>query len=203
MKRALDVLGSGLALLLLLPIMCVIAVLVKATSPGPIIYGQRRVGLRGHVFKVRKFRSMREDAEAQTGAVWAGENDTRVTPIGRILRRTHLDELPQFWNILIGDMSLVGPRPERPEFVKELTQRDPVLRPAAHRAPRPDGMGPGLLRLRRQRRRCDAEAAVRPVLHQAHVARPRRRTPCFARSSGSFKDEGYDGARRGAEPVAC
>jgi sugar transferase (PEP-CTERM system associated) len=121
MKRGLDVLGSGLALLLLLPIMCVIAMLVKATSPGPIIYGQRRVGLRGHVFKVRKFRSMREDAEATTGAVWAGENDCRVTPIGRILRRTHLDELPQFWNILIGDMSLVGPRPERPEFVKELT----------------------------------------------------------------------------------
>jgi sugar transferase (PEP-CTERM system associated) len=121
-KRALDVLGAGLALMLLLPIMCVIAVLVKATSPGPIIYGQRRVGLRGHVFKVRKFRSMREDAEAHTGAVWAGENDQRVTPIGRIMRRTHLDELPQFWNILIGDMSLVGPRPERPEFVKELTR---------------------------------------------------------------------------------
>ncbi len=121
-KRTLDVLGAGLALLLLLPLMCVIAVLVKATSTGPIIYGQRRVGLRGHVFKVRKFRSMREDAEARTGAVWAGENDDRVTPIGRIMRRTHLDELPQFWNILIGDMSLVGPRPERPEFVKELTQ---------------------------------------------------------------------------------
>jgi sugar transferase (PEP-CTERM system associated) len=128
MKRALDVLGSGLALLVLLPIMCVIAVLVKATSPGPIIYGQRRVGLRGHVFKVRKFRSMREDAEAHTGAVWAGENDNRVTPIGRMLRRTHLDELPQFWNILIGDMSLVGPRPERPEFVKDLTQVIPFYR---------------------------------------------------------------------------
>ncbi len=128
MKRGLDVLGSGLALLLLLPIMCVIALLVKATSPGPIIYGQRRVGLRGHVFKVRKFRSMREDAEAHTGAVWAGENDNRVTPIGRMLRRTHLDELPQFWNILIGDMSLVGPRPERPEFVKDLTQVIPFYR---------------------------------------------------------------------------
>ncbi len=128
MKRALDVLGSGLALLLLLPIMCVVALLVKATSPGPIIYGQRRVGLRGHVFKVRKFRSMREDAEAHTGAVWAGENDNRVTPIGSLLRRTHLDELPQFWNILIGDMSLVGPRPERPEFVKDLTQVIPFYR---------------------------------------------------------------------------
>jgi sugar transferase (PEP-CTERM system associated) len=124
-KRALDVIGSGLALLVLLPIMCVIAVLVKVTSPGPIIYGQRRVGLRGHVFEVRKFRSMREDAEVHTGAVWAGENDSRVTPIGRLLRRMHLDELPQFWNILIGDMSLVGPRPERPEFVKDLTHAIP------------------------------------------------------------------------------
>jgi sugar transferase (PEP-CTERM system associated) len=121
-KRSLDVLGAGLALMVLLPVMAIVAGLVKATSPGPIFYGQRRVGLRGHVFKVRKFRSMREDAEARTGAVWAGENDCRVTPIGRILRRTHLDELPQFWNILIGDMSLVGPRPERPEFVKELTR---------------------------------------------------------------------------------
>jgi sugar transferase (PEP-CTERM system associated) len=121
-KRLLDVLGSGIALLVLLPVMCVIAMLVKATSAGPVIYGQRRVGLHGRVFKVRKFRSMRQDAEAGTGAVWAGENDTRVTPIGRFLRRTHLDELPQFWNILTGDMSLVGPRPERPEFVKELTR---------------------------------------------------------------------------------
>jgi sugar transferase (PEP-CTERM system associated) len=127
-KRGLDVLGSGLALMALLPVMCVIAVLVKLTSPGPVIYGQQRVGLRGHVFKVRKFRSMREDAEASTGAVWAGENDSRVTPIGRVLRRTHLDELPQFWNILIGDMSLVGPRPERPEFVKDLTQVIPFYR---------------------------------------------------------------------------
>jgi sugar transferase (PEP-CTERM system associated) len=128
MKRAIDVIGAGCALLLLLPIMSVIAVLVKLTSPGPVIYGQHRVGLRGHVFKVRKFRSMRQDAEAKTGAVWAGENDNRVTPIGRFLRSTHLDEVPQFWNILIGDMSLVGPRPERPEFVKELTLVIPFYR---------------------------------------------------------------------------
>jgi sugar transferase (PEP-CTERM system associated) len=127
-KRMLDVVGAGLALVVLLPLMAVIALLVKATSAGPIIYGQRRVGLSGHVFKVRKFRSMRQDAEAETGAVWAGENDKRVTPIGRFLRRAHLDELPQFWNILIGDMSLVGPRPERPEFVKDLTEVIPFYR---------------------------------------------------------------------------
>jgi sugar transferase (PEP-CTERM system associated) len=124
-KRLLDVLGAAVALALALPAMLVLAVMVKATSTGPVLYRQRRVGLDGRVFHLRKFRSMREDAEAATGPVWAGERDTRVTPIGRFLRRSHLDELPQFWNILVGDMSLVGPRPERPEFVKDLTRTIP------------------------------------------------------------------------------
>jgi exopolysaccharide biosynthesis polyprenyl glycosylphosphotransferase len=107
------------------PIMAVVAVAVKATSPGPVVYRQERVGQHGRVFTVLKFRSMRADAEAQTGAVWASKNDSRVTPIGRFLRRTRLDELPQLFNVLKGDMSFVGPRPERPEFVKQLTERIP------------------------------------------------------------------------------
>ena len=121
-KRAADVAGSALALILALPVMAVIALVVRLTSPGPVLYRQRRVGQHGRVFTLRKFRSMRQDAEAATGAVWAGADDDRVTLVGRFLRKTHVDELPQLWNILAGDMSLVGPRPERPEFVKDLTR---------------------------------------------------------------------------------
>jgi lipopolysaccharide/colanic/teichoic acid biosynthesis glycosyltransferase len=91
-----------------------------------VLYHQRRVGLRGHIFLIHKFRTMREDAEAETGPVWASKaGDTRVTPIGQFLRRVRLDELPQLWNILVGDMSFVGPRPERPEFVADLTREIP------------------------------------------------------------------------------
>jgi sugar transferase (PEP-CTERM system associated) len=124
-KRAADVIGAGFALVLALPLMAAVAAVVRMTSPGPVLYRQRRVGQHGRVFTLRKFRSMREDAEAATGAVWAGVRDERVTVVGRVLRRSHLDELPQLWNILIGDMSLVGPRPERPEFVKDLTRAIP------------------------------------------------------------------------------
>jgi lipopolysaccharide/colanic/teichoic acid biosynthesis glycosyltransferase len=92
------------------------------SSPGPALYHQRRVGLGGREFNVHKFRSMIDDAEATSGAVWARSNDRRVTSVGRFLRRTRLDELPQLWNVLIGEMSLVGPRPERPEFVADLTK---------------------------------------------------------------------------------
>ena len=130
--------------------MALVALAVKLTSPGPVLYHQRRVGQHGRVFTVHKFRSMRQDAEAATGAVWASKDgDPRVTPIGGFLRRTRLDELPQLWNVLVGDMSLVGPRPERPEFVGDLTQADSVLRPAPHRAARPDRLGAGALHLRR------------------------------------------------------
>lgn len=124
-KRAMDILLSATGLVLALPLMLVVAVLVKVTSPGPVLYRQVRVGLEGRLFTVRKFRSMQQDAEARTGAVWAAKNDARVTPIGRFLRRTRLDELPQLWNALVGEMSLVGPRPERPEFVESLTQQLP------------------------------------------------------------------------------
>jgi sugar transferase (PEP-CTERM system associated) len=125
-KRTLDIVIASLGLLLTSPIMLIVAALVRFTSPGPALYHQKRVGQRGHVFTVHKFRSMRQDAEAKTGAVWAKAGaDPRVTAIGRWLRRLRLDELPQFWNVLVGDMSFVGPRPERPEFVADLSQQIP------------------------------------------------------------------------------
>src|SRR5262245_44834507 len=134
-KRLTDVTAASVALVLLSPLMLGVAILVKLTSAGPVLYHQRRVGQYGRVFVIRKFRSMRADAEAATGAVWARQNDDRVTKVGRFLRRTRLDELPQLWNVLVGDMSLIGPRPERPEFVEKLTQEIPfygqrhVIRP--------------------------------------------------------------------------
>src|SRR5262249_53494726 len=98
------------------------------SSPGPILYRQVRVGLDNVNFTVYKFRSMRADAEKATGAVWAARNDPRVTPIGRFLRKTRLDELPQLFNVLKGEMSMVGPRPERPEFVDDLVRQIPYYR---------------------------------------------------------------------------
>jgi sugar transferase (PEP-CTERM system associated) len=125
MKRGLDIVAAMVALVVGFPLMAIIAAVLKLTSDGPVLYHQKRVGLYGHLFTVHKFRSMRADAEAGTGAVWARPNDERVTRVGRFLRRTRLDELPQFWNVLIGEMSLVGPRPERPEFVADLTTHIP------------------------------------------------------------------------------
>ncbi len=121
-KRLIDVVAAAIGLLLAGPVMGLISIAVRLTSPGPALYQQQRVGQGNHPFTVYKFRSMRQDAEAGIGAVWAKKNDNRVTPVGRFLRRTRLDELPQLWNVLVGDMSLVGPRPERPEFVKQLTE---------------------------------------------------------------------------------
>ncbi len=117
LKRMLDVAGASFALLVFSPIFLVLSILVKATSRGPIFYGQERLGLDGKKFKMWKFRSMKMDAEAETGPVWASESDDRRTPIGAMLRSSSLDEIPQFWNVLRGEMSLVGPRPERPQFV--------------------------------------------------------------------------------------
>lgn len=116
--RLLDITGSIAILLLAFPIMLVVAVAIKLTSPGPILYRQERVGKGGKLFALYKFRTMIQDAEKHVGPVWAAKDDARVTPVGRILRRTRLDELPQLFNILKGDMSLVGPRPERPFFVE-------------------------------------------------------------------------------------
>lgn len=124
-KRATDFLVAAIALVLLAPILALIAFLVKVTSPGPVFYGQERMGLDGRTFRMLKFRSMRMDAESATGAVWAKANDDRRTRLGTFLRATSLDELPQFWNVLRGDMSLVGPRPERPIFVEQFRQEIP------------------------------------------------------------------------------
>jgi exopolysaccharide biosynthesis polyprenyl glycosylphosphotransferase len=124
-KRAFDILASGLGLIFLLPVLAVIALLVRLSSPGPIFYRQVRVGRDGREFEMIKFRSMRTDAETSSGPVWTTEADPRVTPIGKFLRRFSLDELPQLWNVLSGDMSMVGPRPERKVFVEKFTQEMP------------------------------------------------------------------------------
>ena len=124
-KRAVDIVVAVLGLILAAPLMLLVALAVRLTSHGPALYRQVRVGYRNRPFVVHKFRSMSVDAEAESGAVWAQAQDPRVTPIGRFLRKSRLDELPQLWNVLVGDMSFVGPRPERPEFVEDLTREIP------------------------------------------------------------------------------
>jgi exopolysaccharide biosynthesis polyprenyl glycosylphosphotransferase len=118
-KRAVDIVGASAALILCAPLFAAIAIAVKRSSPGPVFYRQERMGLDGRLFSMWKFRTMVQDAEKTTGAVWAVANDSRRTPLGAFLRRTNLDEIPQFWNVLKGEMSLVGPRPERPEFIRD------------------------------------------------------------------------------------
>lgn len=125
LKRGMDIVLSSVGLIVLLPVMGFIAAVVKLTSRGPVLYRQERMGLDGRVFTMLKFRSMRTDAEMETGPVWAREGDRRRTPVGAFLRRTSLDEFPQLWNVLRGDMSLVGPRPERPFFIEEFRRRVP------------------------------------------------------------------------------
>lgn len=125
-KRILDVLVSFLILTLGLPLWILIALLIRLTSPGPVIYRQQRVGQHGKIFTMYKFRTMRLDAEQQTGPVWAQPDDPRYTPVGRWLRKLRLDEIPQLWNVLKGEMSLVGPRPERPYFVSRLMEEIPL-----------------------------------------------------------------------------
>jgi sugar transferase (PEP-CTERM system associated) len=124
-KRGLDIAVASIGLVLAAPLMAIVWAMVRLGSKGPAIYRQERVGLGGRIFTVHKFRSMRLDAEAGTGAVWAQAKDPRITRVGNFIRRTRLDELPQLWNVLIGDMSMVGPRPERPEFVCKLTEQIP------------------------------------------------------------------------------
>jgi len=124
-KRVLDIGSSGIALLITAPLLLLIAAAIKLTSPGPVLYRQERMGLDGRTFQMRKFRSMRTEAEEDTGAVWATRDDRRRTAIGALLRRTSLDELPQLINVLLGEMSLVGPRPERPVFIEEFRKQIP------------------------------------------------------------------------------
>src|SRR5215471_13167483 len=124
-KRGLDILISSAALVVLAIPLGLVALLVKLTSSGPVFYRQERTGLVGKPFTILKFRSMRDDAERETGPVWAQEDDPRVTGFGRFMRRSNIDELPQLWNVLRGDMSIVGPRPERPHFVEQFKHRIP------------------------------------------------------------------------------
>jgi len=125
LKRLFDVSVAAVCLTLLSPLILLVAAAIALTEGRPILYSQVRVGRNGRPFTVFKFRSMRPDAEVGTGPVWSVAGDPRVTRLGRFLRRTRLDELPQLWNVLRGDMSVVGPRPERPQFVAELTERIP------------------------------------------------------------------------------
>ena len=131
LKRVLDILASSIGLILSFPICVVSAVLIKLTSRGPIFFTQERVGEDGEVFRLIKFRTMREDAEAESGPVWAKQDDDRVTTVGRFLRVSRIDEIPQFLNILGGRMSFVGPRPERPHFVEQL-KKDVPFYPLRH-----------------------------------------------------------------------
>jgi lipopolysaccharide/colanic/teichoic acid biosynthesis glycosyltransferase len=126
LKRVVDTLGAAVLLAVFSPVMLVLAILVKLDSDGPVLFSQERLGRFGEPFKMYKFRSMIPDAEAATGPVWASPaHDPRVTRLGRFLRRSHLDELPQLLNVVTGDMSLVGPRPERMCFVKALERAVP------------------------------------------------------------------------------
>ncbi len=124
-KRILSLLVSSLILLFALPLILLLIALIKLDSKGPAFYKQERVGQDGKIFTLIKFRSMYANAEEKTGPVWSKDADDRITRIGRFMRRTRLDELPQFFNVLRGDMSVVGPRPERPHFVQQLAESIP------------------------------------------------------------------------------
>jgi sugar transferase (PEP-CTERM system associated) len=134
LRRILSTMAAAIFLLLVLPMLPLVILAIKLTSPGPIFYSQKRVGCRARIFHCYKFRTMRPDAEADTGPTWACDDDPRVTRIGRFLRATRIDEIPQLWNVLRGDMSFVGPRPERPEFVEFLTREIPFY-PLRHAIP--------------------------------------------------------------------
>jgi lipopolysaccharide/colanic/teichoic acid biosynthesis glycosyltransferase len=127
-KPIFDIIAAAVFFIIAAPVMAVLGVLVKLTSRGPIFYSQMRLGQGGRPFRIYKLRTMTQDCERVSGPRWATADDPRVTPLGQFLRRSHLDELPQLWNVLKGDMSLVGPRPERPEFVPRLAAALPGYR---------------------------------------------------------------------------
>jgi exopolysaccharide biosynthesis polyprenyl glycosylphosphotransferase len=127
LKRVLDITLSSVLLVVASPLMALIAVIIRWDTPGPAVFSQERVGHHGRRFMVHKFRSMRQDAERHTGPMWAQENDDRITRVGAYLRKWRLDELPQLWNVLCGEMSFIGPRPERPYFVELLKTKVPFF----------------------------------------------------------------------------
>ncbi|MGQ9798995.1 MAG: sugar transferase, partial [Ignavibacterium sp.] len=128
LKRLLDIVVSIVILLVSLPVTLLTAIAIKLDSEGPVFFTQERMGMNGKIFKMIKFRSMRKDAEKLTGPVWSQKNDPRVTRVGKIIRKLRIDEIPQFINVLKGDMSVVGPRPERPFFVEKLSQEIPYYK---------------------------------------------------------------------------
>ena len=127
-KRGVDLFGAVFALVLFSPVMLVISVVIKTTSPGPLIFRQERIGFQNKPFLMYKFRSMVVQDEKKERGGWTTQNDPRVTTVGRFIRRTSIDELPQLFNVLKGDMSLVGPRPERPQFVEKFSEEIPRYR---------------------------------------------------------------------------
>ena len=135
LRRLIAIAAAGVLLLVVLPILPFVILAIKLDSRGPVLYRQRRVGLDGKVFYCYKFRTMRQDAEADTGATWASDDDPRITKVGKFLRTARLDEIPQLWCVVKGDMSFVGPRPERPEFVEMLAKEIPFY--AVRNAVRP------------------------------------------------------------------
>lgn len=125
LKAVMDYVISSLGLIISIPIMALVALAIKVDSSGPIFYRQERVAKNGKIFNLLKFRSMKEDAEEETGPVWAEENDERITRVGKVIRKLRLDELPQMINVIRGEMSFVGPRPERPYFAAQLKKEVP------------------------------------------------------------------------------
>lgn len=146
LRRLLSMLASAALLVIVLPLIPLVVLAIKLISPGPVLYRQKRVGRQGAQFYCYKFRTMRPDAEADTGPTWADDDDPRITKIGRVLRMTRLDEIPQLWCVLKGDMAFVGPRPERPEFVEWLSKEIPYY-PVRH-AVRPGITGWAQIRYR-------------------------------------------------------
>lgn len=124
-KRAVDIFGAIVAIILFSPVMLVVSVLIKLTAPGPLIFKQERIGLQNKPFYMYKFRSMIVQKESEEKKGWTTKDDPRVTPVGKFIRKTSIDELPQLFNVLKGDMSLVGPRPERPLFVEKFKEEIP------------------------------------------------------------------------------
>ena len=157
---------AALLFVLSAPLLAVLVALVRLTSRGPAIYSQLRVGRGGRTFLIFKLRTMSHDCERGTGPQWSVRNDPRVTRFGRFLRRSHLDELPQLWNVLRGEMSLVGPRPERPEFVADLERTIPDYRGRLRGPARDHRAGPGPAAAGREGRRRLPQGPLRPLLHR-------------------------------------